>query len=182
MSNTLESKINFPVLFQKLFQQEHAKTISSIINNNETLSYEIEINEKLNEKFAECFQLMDNLKSVSSEFNFTESEAGVMKIDAKPIKGNEIKYNNLLKEVKKCKKKLEDFDVYHQRIFHLTSFCEMSLQQCVKNHCEVSSTEEEAVKCIKDCFKYDTINRITLIPLMNDQNLKLLKEIDKAQI
>jgi hypothetical protein len=176
----------FKVILQKIKVEEYEKEIAPILLNNETIQLEITLDQKLGEKLKKCNNIIEKIKSVSKDGNFKGDydEIGNMKIHSESAEGKEKEFNKNLKLYKQCSEPFANLDKIHQRqVAFMNNFTDTILGECMKNTCMNSfskdNNEIKAKNCIRDCYRYDKINKMAMVKLMNDEYMKYIKALDK---
>jgi hypothetical protein len=183
MENSSNLKNEFKFLFEKMIRESHLKILNNILLNNETLSLEYELNEKYNIKLEPCKLILENIKTLSENVNLEPTLSGNILIKSKPLPYYEKEFKKKVNEFYKCFIKFKKLDnKYQLRISSLFQFSEKVFEKC-SNNCEnlmlQGSSQSNVTSCVKDCFRFDELNRSMMISLLNDEYLKYIKEIDR---
>lgn len=176
----------FYVILQKIKVEEYEKEIAPILFNSETIQLETNLDVKLNEKLKKCQIIIEKIKSVSKDGNFNSDfdEYGNIKIQSESAENKEKEFINNVQLYKQCLEPFSNLDKIHQRqVAFMNKFTNTILQECMTNNCignfSKNNNEIQAKNCIRDCYRYDKINKIAMVKLMNDEYLKYIKALDK---
>ncbi len=180
---------SFNVLYQKMLHGTHDTTLNQIINNRETLSYEMILQEKYSNKINDCKEILNNLREITLEEKIDTTENGKITINSIPVRGREKEFKRGVNFFNKCYDRFQKIDSNHQRkIWLISKFTNDSLNKCVYDNCKKIYTENNSSdnqilnktkNCISDCFNYDIKNRKVSIGFVNDEYLKYIDSIDK---
>jgi hypothetical protein len=180
----MNEKLN--VILQKIKVEEYEKEIAPILFNNETVELETILDKKLNEKFKKCQKIIEKINPFSKDGNFYADfdEYGNFNIHSESAENKEKDFNKNVLLYKQCTEPFSKLDKIHQRqVAFMNKFTDKMLQECMKNNCvdnfSKDNNEIKAKNCIRDCYRYDKINKMAMIKLMNDEYMKYITELDK---
>ncbi len=176
----------FKTLLEKLKKDEYEKELIPILLNTETIRLEASLDQKIDEKYKKCQKFVDNITSLSEngKFEIDLENTDKIKVTSKPVARKEREFKKFLKLFEKCTENFSSLDNVHQkRIVYLNKYSDFSLENCLKQNCEKSflqgSADLQVKNCIRDCFRFDKINKQAMISLMNEEYLKYIKALDK---
>jgi hypothetical protein len=179
-----EIKTKFNVILQTMIR-DHVKRLEKIIHDPYILKFELAARNQNSAYFEKCEQLYENTKKFSKEIDKEKTLSNYVKVNAKPNPKKEREFKTNLEQYKNCADKFAELNnKFTLKKNHLNLFTMSAAKKCAEDNCAklVDISDTKTKQCINDCFTYDRINRMVMVGMNFDENLKLIYEVNKLLI